>query len=208
MKRPVVIGIAGGSGSGKTTVIRNIIHHLPQEHVSVIPHDAYYKDQGHLSLEERKSINYDHPESLDTDLLLEHLNILLQGGQIYKPVYDYNKHQRKEEMKLVRSTPIIIVDGILVLAEKALAAIMDIKIFVDADSDIRLLRRIQRDISERGRTIEDIIQQYESTVRPMYLQFVEPSKRRADVIIPRGGHNSVAIDMVVSRIRNLLSAIQ
>ena len=208
MKRPVVIGIAGGSGSGKTTVIRNIIQHLPQEHVSVIPHDAYYKELGHLSFEERKAINYDHPESLDTDLLLEHLKVLLQGGEIYKPLYDYNEHRRKEEVELIRSTPIIIVDGILVLAEKALAEMMDIKIFVDADSDVRLLRRIQRDISERGRSIEDIIQQYESTVRPMYLQFVEPSKRRADVIIPRGGHNAVAIDMVVSRIRNLLSPIQ
>lgn len=208
MKRPVVIGIAGGSGSGKTTVIRNITQHLPQEHVSVIPHDAYYKDLRHLSLDERKSINYDHPESLDTDLLLEHLHVLLKGGEIYKPLYDYNEHRRKEDVEKVRSTPIIIVDGILVLAEKALAEMMDIKIFVDADSDVRLLRRIQRDISERGRSIEDIIQQYESTVRPMYLQFVEPSKRRADVIIPRGGHNAVAIDMVVSRIRNLLSPIQ
>lgn len=207
MRPPVVIGIAGGSGSGKTTVIRNITHLLPTEHVSVIPHDAYYKDLGDLSYEDRKSINYDHPESLDTDLLLEHLQILLEGGEIYKPIYDYNEHRRKEEMQLVKPTPIIIVDGILVLAEKALAEMMDIKIFVDADSDIRLLRRIQRDISERGRTIEDILQQYTSTVRPMYLQFVEPSKRRADVIIPRGGHNSVAIDMVVSRILNLLHPI-
>lgn len=205
MQRPVVIGIAGGSGSGKTTVIRNIIRHLPSEQVSVIPHDAYYKDLDHLSFEERKAINYDHPESLETDLLLEHLQILLKGGDIHKPVYDYNLHRRKEDVELVRPTPIIIVDGILVLAETALAAMMDIKIFVDADSDVRLLRRIQRDITERGRTIEDIIQQYESTVRPMYLQFVEPSKRRADVIIPRGGHNAVAIDMVVSRIEMLLS---
>ena len=205
MRPPVVIGIAGGSGSGKTTVIRNITQLLPAEHVSVIPHDAYYKDLGHLSFEERKAINYDHPESLDTDLLLEHLKALLEGGEIFKPIYDYNEHRRKEEVECVKATPIIIVDGILVLAEKALAEMMDIKIFVDADSDVRLLRRIQRDISERGRSIDDIIQQYEATVRPMYLQFVEPSKRRADIIIPRGGHNAVAIDMVVSRIKTLLS---
>lgn len=204
MRPPVVIGIAGGSGSGKTTVIRNITQLLPAKHISVIPHDAYYKDLGRLSFDDRKAINYDHPESLDTDLLLEHLKILLSGGEIYKPIYDYNEHRRKEDVELVKATPIIIVDGILVLAEKALADMMDIKIFVDADSDIRLLRRIQRDISERGRSIEDIIQQYQATVRPMYLQFVEPSKRRADIIIPRGGHNAVAIDMVVSRIRNLL----
>ncbi len=205
MRPPVVIGIAGGSGSGKTTVIRNITQLLPAEHVSVIPHDAYYKDLGDLSFEDRKAINYDHPESLDTDLLLEHLKTLLNGGEICKPIYDYNEHRRKEEVECVKATPIIIVDGILVLAEKALAEMMDIKIFVDADSDVRLLRRIQRDISERGRSIEDIIQQYEATVRPMYLQFVEPSKRRADIIIPRGGHNAVAIDMVVSRIKTLLS---
>ena len=205
MRPPVVIGIAGGSGSGKTTVIRNITQLLPAEHVSVIPHDAYYKDLDGLSFEERKAINYDHPESLDTDLLLEHLKALLNGDEICKPIYDYNEHRRKEEVECVKATPIIIVDGILVLAEKALAEMMDIKIFVDADSDVRLLRRIQRDISERGRSIEDIIQQYEATVRPMYLQFVEPSKRRADIIIPRGGHNAVAIDMVVSRIKTLLS---
>ena len=205
MGRPVVIGIAGGSGSGKSTVIHRILQALPDATTSVIPHDAYYKDHGHLSIEERKTINYDHPESLDTDLLLEHLGILLAGGDIYMPVYDYNEHRRKDEVACVTSTPIIIVDGILVLAEKALAAMMDIKLFVDADSDVRLLRRIRRDIAERGRTIEDVLAQYEATVRPMYLQFVEPSKRRADVIIPRGGHNAVAIDMVVSRIKNLLA---
>ena len=207
MRRPVVIGIAGGSGSGKTTVIRNITHLLPAEQISVIPHDAYYKDMGDLSFDERKAINYDHPESLETGLLLEHLHILISGGEVHRPLYDYNQHRRKEEVLLVKSTPIIIVDGILVLAEKALAEMMDIKLFVDADSDIRLLRRIQRDISERGRAIDDILEQYKTTVRPMYLQFVEPSKRRADVIIPRGGHNTVAIDMVVSRIQNLLHTL-
>ena len=205
MSRPVVIGIAGGSGSGKSTVIRRILQSLPVATTSVIPHDAYYKDHGHLSLEERKTINYDHPEALDTDLLLSHLTALLAGGEICMPVYDYNEHRRKEEVERVASTPIIIVDGILVLAEKALAAMMDIKLFVDADSDVRLVRRIKRDLAERGRTIDDILAQYEATVRPMYLQFVEPSKRRADVIIPRGGHNAVAIDMVVSRIKNLLA---
>lgn len=208
MSRPVVIGIAGGSGSGKTTVIRRILQALPVTTTSVIPHDAYYKDLGTLPLEERKKINYDHPEALDTDLLLEHLHTLLSGGEILKPVYDYNEHRRRSEVDRITPTPIIIIDGILVLAEKALAAMMDIKIFVDADSDVRLLRRIRRDIAERGRTIDDIIEQYEATVRPMYLQFVEPSKRRADIIIPRGGFNSVAIDMVVSRIRTLLEDFQ
>ena len=204
MSRPVVIGIAGGSGSGKTTVIRRIREALSSSSICVIEHDAYYKDHSQLTLEERKSINYDHPDSLETELLLEHLGALISGQSIQKPIYDYNKHVRLDVVEVVTSAPIIVVDGILVLAEKALAAMMDIKIFVDADSDIRLLRRIRRDILERGRHIDDILLQYENTVRPMYLQFVEPSKRRADVIIPRGGHNSVAIDMVVSRIKYLL----
>ncbi len=204
MTCPVLIGIAGGSGSGKTTVIRRITEALSPSSISVIEHDAYYKDFSHLSYEERKHINYDHPDALDTGLLLEHLQVLLEGEEIQKPVYDFNEHRRLDAVSRVSPRPVIIVDGILVLAETSLASLMNIKIFVDADSDIRLLRRIRRDIVERGRDIEDILHQYEQTVRPMYLQFVEPSKRRADIIIPRGGHNEVAIDLVVSRIENLL----
>ena len=204
MKRPVVIGIAGGSGSGKTTVIRRITEALDPSHIAVIEHDAYYKDLRHLPEEDRLGINFDHPDSLETALLLTHIKLLLKGQSIDKPKYDYNRHLRHEETVPVDPKPIIIVDGILVLAEPALAELMDIKIFVETDGDVRLLRRIRRDIEERGRSIENILTQYEKTVRPMYVQFVEPSKRRADVIIPRGGHNLVAIKMVVARINNLL----
>lgn len=204
MERPVIIGIAGGSGSGKTTVIRRITEALDPSSIAVIEHDAYYKDLRHMTEEERLAVNFDHPDSLETDLLLKHIGDLLQGQSIEKPKYDYNRHLRHEETILIEPKPIIIIDGILVLAETALADLMDIKIFVDTDGDVRLLRRIRRDIEERGRSIENILTQYEKTVRPMYIQFVEPSKRRADVIIPRGGHNHVAIEMVVARINTLL----
>lgn len=204
MERPVIIGIAGGSGSGKTTVIRKIMGALDAASVAVIEHDAYYKDLRHLSADERQMVNFDHPDALETSLLLTHIQQLLAGQSIEKPTYDYNRHTRHEETIHITPRPIIIVDGILVLAESALADLMDIKIFVDTDGDVRLLRRIRRDIEERGRSIENILTQYERTVRPMYIQFVEPSKRRADVIIPRGGHNQVAIEMVVARINMLL----
>ena len=216
--RPVIIGIAGGSGSGKTTVIRRIKEAFEAPAagstsstragaacLTVLEHDAYYKDFSGLTAEERKEINYDHPDSLDTELMLEHLQALLRGETIQKPIYDFSQHRRLEETTLLSSAPILIIDGILVLAEKALVSLMDIKLFVDADSDVRLVRRIRRDITERGRSIEDVLHQYETTVRPMYLQFVEPSKRRADVIIPRGGHNAVAVDLVVARIKTLLN---
>ena len=204
MKPPVVIGIAGGSGSGKTTVIRRIMNELDPSQVAILEHDAYYKDLSHLSFDERNAVNFDHPNSLETELLLAHLQQLLNGQTIFKPTYDFNSHRRRSETIEVKARPIIIVDGILVLAEPALEATMNIKIFVDTDGDVRLLRRIRRDMKERGRSIDNILDRYESTVRPMYLQFVEPSKRKADVIIPRGGHNSVAIEMVVSRIKYLL----
>ncbi len=204
MDRPVIIGIAGGSGSGKTTVIRKIMAALDSSSIAVLEHDAYYKDLRHRTAEERQSVNFDHPDSLDTALLLSHVEQLLGGNSIEKPIYDYNRHLRHEETIRIDPKPVIIVDGILVLAETALARLMDIKLFVDTDGDVRLLRRIRRDIEERGRSIENILAQYEKTVRPMYIQFVEPSKRRADVIIPRGGHNHVAIEMVVARINNLL----
>ncbi len=207
MKRPVIIGIAGGSGSGKTTVIRRITEGLDTSSIAVIEHDAYYKDLRHLSQDERLLVNFDHPDSLETSLLLQHVKQLLQGESIEKPVYDYNRHLRSEQTIRVDPTPVIIIDGILVLAEKKLADLMDIKIFVEADGDVRLLRRIKRDLKERGRTIENILTQYERTVRPMYIQFVDPSKRRADVIIPRGGHNLVAIEMVSARINTLLAEL-
>ena len=204
MTRPVVIGIAGGSGSGKTTVIRRIIAGLDPSHIAILEHDAYYRDLSDLSIDERQRVNFDHPDALETELLLTHLKDLIEGRTVYVPTYDYNDHRRLEETIEVRACPIIIVDGILVLAEAALAELMDIKIFVDTDGDVRLLRRIRRDIQERGRSIQSVLGQYERTVRPMYLQFVEPSKRKADVIIPRGGHNHVAIEMVIARIKYLL----
>ncbi|MEZ4703088.1 MAG: uridine kinase [Rhodothermales bacterium] len=203
-RRPVVIGIAGGSGSGKTTVLRHIVNDLDAGHIAVIEHDAYYRDLCHLPIEARRAINFDHPDSLETELLLQHLEQLLEGRSIQKPTYDFQRHTRRPETVCVEPRPVIIVDGILVLAETELAARMDIKIFVDTDDDVRLVRRIKRDLTERGRSIEDILLQYEHTVRPMYLQFVEPSRRRADLIIPRGGHNRVAIDLVISRIKALI----
>ena len=204
MTRPVLIGIAGGSGSGKTTVIRNIMDRLSNHPVTVIEHDAYYRVLSHLSTEERALVNFDHPDALETNLLIAHLDALLRGESIDKPIYDYATHIRRKETTLVAPCPVIILDGILVLAEQELVKRMDIKIFVDTDDDIRLLRRIRRDMVERGRSIDTILDQYEKTVRPMYLEFVQPSRRVADIIIPRGGKNHVAIDMVIARIQDLL----
>ena len=199
----LIIGIAGGSGSGKTTVVNKIIRDLPEQSVAIISQDAYYWDNGHLSPEAKKQINFDHPDSLETELLVDHIEALLQGDSVEKPVYDFTRHTRADRTIAIRPTPIIIVEGILVLAEKELTRRMDIKLFVDTDDDIRLIRRIRRDRVERGRSLESILEQYETTVRPMHIEFVEPSKRQADVIIPRGGHNEVAFDMVLSRIRYL-----
>lgn len=201
---PVVIGIAGGSGSGKTTVLQNIIDELGADPIAVLDHDAYYQDLSHLSPEERSDFNFDHPNALETDLMREHLDRLIEGKSIEKPVYDFTTHTRKTETETIDPRPVIIIEGILVLAEPALEERMDIKIFVDAADDIRLMRRIRRDLQERERSIDGILRQYERTVRPMHLEFVEPSKREADVIIPRGGHNQVAIEMVMSRIQDLL----
>jgi len=201
---PVVIGIAGGSGSGKTTVLQNIIDELGADPIAILDHDAYYQDLSHLSPEERSGFNFDHPNALETDLMREHLDRLIEGESIEKPVYDFTTHTRKTETETIDPRPVIIIEGILVLAEPALEERMDIKIFVDAADDIRLMRRIRRDLQERERSIDGILRQYERTVRPMHLEFVEPSKREADVIIPRGGHNQVAIEMVMSRIQDLL----
>ncbi|MGB1048834.1 MAG: uridine kinase [Rhodothermales bacterium] len=203
MTRPVIIGLAGGSGSGKSTILRRLLDELGPEHVSVLEHDAYYKDLGGIPFEDRLRVNYDHPDSLQTPLLVSHIEQLLAGQAVNKPVYDFANHTRAGETQRIEPTPIIIVEGILVLAEPELTKQMDIRLFVDTDDDIRLIRRIRRDMVERGRSLESILEQYESTVRPMHIEFVEPSKRQADVIIPRGGHNAVAFDLVLARIRYL-----
>jgi len=208
MDLPVVIGIAGGSGSGKTTVLQRIIRQFGADPIAVLDHDAYYQDLSHLSPEERAQFNFDHPDALETELMREHLDRLVEGEAIEKPVYDFTTHTRRDDTETVEPRPVIIIEGILVLAESMLEERMDIKIYVDTADDIRLMRRIRRDIQERGRSIEGILRQYERTVRPMHLEFVEPSKRAADIIIPRGGHNRVAIQMVMSRIQDLLPGVE
>lgn len=200
----VVIGIAGGSGSGKTTVQRRVMETFGSRRIALLDHDAYYLNLAHLPPDERARFNFDHPNALETDLMVRHLDALLAGEAVEKPTYDFAKHSRRVETETVQPRPVIVVEGILVLAEPALRERMDIKLYVDAPDDVRLMRRIERDIYERGRTIESVLEQYRRTVRPMHLEFVEPSKRHADVIIPRGGHNEVAIGMVLSRIRTLL----
>ena len=210
MARPVVIGIAGGSGSGKSTVLDRLLEGLGEDSVdvSVVDHDAYYVDLSHRTPEERAGFNFDHPDALETDLLVEQLDRLTGGESIEKPTYDFTTHTRTDETETVEPAPVIIVEGILVLAEPALVDRMDIRIFIDADDDIRLVRRIRRDMEDRGRSLESILKQYEKTVRPMHIEFVEPSKRKADIIIPNGGHNTVAVEMVLARIRMLLQRKQ
>lgn len=204
MHRPVVIGITGGSGSGKTTVLHRVVEAFGEDRIAVLDHDSYYRDLSDWPPERRASFNFDHPDALETHLMREHLDALLRGEAIEKPVYDFSNHSRLEETTTIQWRPVIVIEGILVLAEDLLAEQMDIRIYVDTADDIRLMRRIRRDIQERGRSIESVLNQYERTVRPMHLEFVEPSKRRADVIIPRGGHNEVAIDMVLARVASLL----
>jgi uridine kinase len=204
MDRPVVIGIAGGTGSGKTTVLNRIVRALGSDPIAVLEHDAYYRDLSPLPPDERSQRNFDHPDALETDLLCDHLDRLLDGEAVPKPVYDFTTHTRREETERVEPRPIVLVEGILVLAEPSLRERMDIKIYVDAAPDVRLIRRIRRDRAERDRTVGEILRQYEETVRPMHLEFVEPSKREADLIIPRGGHNHVAMEMLLARIRDLL----
>jgi uridine kinase len=203
-ERPVTIAIAGGTGSGKTTVSNAILERVGSHNIAVVPHDSYYKDRPDLSLEQRRAINYDHPDSLDTALMRGHVLSLQAGQPVEIPIYDFTIHRRTERTQHVAPQPIILVEGILVLAEATLRPLYDVKIFVDTDADLRFIRRLGRDIAERGRTAESVIKQYLETVRPMHLEFVEPSKRYADVIIPEGGFNTVAIDMVSDRVTSLL----
>jgi len=200
----ITIGVAGGTGSGKTTVANRILERVGAEHIAYIPHDAYYRNMEHLSYEERARINFDHPDSLETSLLVEHLRSLKRGGAVEIPIYDFTTHARTAETLHVEPAPIILVEGILIFVEPELREQLDVKLFVDTDADLRFIRRLGRDIDERGRTLASVIEQYLKTVRPMHLEFVEPSKRYADVIIPEGGFNEVAIEMVAARIRGLL----
>ena len=200
----VVIGIAGGSGSGKTTVQRRVMERFGTRRIALLDHDAYYRPLDHLSPDQRARFNFDHPDALETDLMVAHLDRLLAGEAIEKPTYSFETHSRLEATERLDPRPVIVVEGILVLAEPALRERMDVKLFVDAAPDVRLMRRMERDLHERGRSVESVLAQYRRTVRPMHLEFVEPSKRHADVIIPRGGRNEVAIDMVLARVDSLL----
>jgi uridine kinase len=200
----VMIGVAGGTGSGKTTVAHQILQRVSAEHIAYIPHDAYYKDLQAQPWEERARVNFDHPDSLETSLLIEHLKQLRRGEAVHVPVYDFTTHSRTDQTRLVAPAPIVLVEGILIFVEPQLREQLDVKIFIDTDADLRFIRRLRRDILERGRSPDSVIEQYLKTVRPMHLEFVEPSKRYADVIIPEGGFNEVAIDMVAARIRGLL----
>ena len=201
--RSVVIGVAGGSGSGKTTVVRRIVESLGNDQVTVLEHDRYYRDRSALRLEERAAMNYDHPDALDTDLMVRHLIELREGRSVEVPVYDFARYARLAATETAQPRRTIIAEGILIFTDPALRALLDVKIFVDADDDIRFIRRLTRDVAERGRTMDSVVDQYQSTVKPMHLEFVEPSKRYADVIVPQGGHNTVAINMLLTLIRSL-----
>ncbi|GGB28744.1 uridine kinase [Virgibacillus dakarensis] len=204
-ERPVVIGVAGGSGSGKTTVTRSICQRFSDKTILVIEQDYYYKDQSHLPFEERLNTNYDHPLAFDNDLLIQHIHDLMKQKPIEKPVYDYKLHTRSNKVIPVEPKEVIILEGILILEDPRLIDLMDIKVFVDTDADVRIIRRLLRDIKERGRTLDSVIDQYINNVRPMHLQFVEPTKRYADIIIPEGGQNHVAIDIMATKIETILS---
>lgn len=200
MDKVMVIGIAGGTGSGKTTITKKLIQHFGSD-VSVIHHDNYYKAHHDMSYEERSKLNYDHPDSFDTDMLVEAVKELKRGHSVVCPVYDYTVHDRSDKTVIVNPAKVVIVEGILIFSCKELCRQMDIKIYVDTDADVRILRRIMRDVRDRGRSLDSVVNQYLSTVKPMHEQFVEPSKRNADIIIPEGGHNLVAMEMVMERVR-------
>ena len=203
MKTPVVIGVAGGSGSGKTTVVRRILESLGPDSVTILEHDRYYRDRTDLRLEERTALNYDHPDSLETDLLVSHVRDLKEGRAVDVPLYDFTLYARRADTERVVPRKAVIVEGILIFTDAALRELMDVKVFVDADADTRFIRRLRRDVAERGRTMDSVIEQYLGTVKPMHFEFVEPTKRYADIIIPIGGYNPVAIDMMLSLLRGL-----
>ncbi|ETA74114.1 uridine kinase [Ligilactobacillus equi] len=203
--RPVVIGVTGGSGSGKTTVSHAIFDQLQGHSLLMLEEDSYYRDQSEKPMAERVKTNYDHPDAFDTDLMIEQIKQLLEWKNVEIPVYDYTEHTRSDKTVLVEPKEVIIVEGILVLNDPRLRDLMDIKVFVDTDDDIRIIRRIQRDLEERGRSLQSVIDQYQSTVKPMYHQFIEPTKRYADLIVPEGGSNQVAIDLLVTKIRDIIS---
>jgi uridine kinase len=203
---PVVIGVAGGTGSGKTTVAHEILNRAGTEKISLIQHDAYYKDLSDLPLAQRAMQNFDHPDALDNSLLIQHLQKLKAGKAVEVPVYDFTTHTRTRKTRRIEPYRVVLLEGILIFADEALRKLMDVKIYVDTDADIRFIRRLERDLAERGRTMESVIHQYMATVRPMHQEFVEPSKRYADVIIPEGGFNEVAMEMIAARIQALLLA--
>jgi len=200
----LVVGIAGATGSGKTTVARRLTESLPRGSVALLQHDSYYRDRADLTYEQRCELNFDHPDSLETTLMVEHLQQLRTGKAAQVPIYDFTTHRRRSETQHVEPGPVVVVEGILVLADPELRGMFDIKVFVDTDADIRVFRRIRRDIEQRGRSFESVRKQYYSTVRPMHLQFVEPSKRWADIILPEGGRNQVALDLLVARLRSVI----
>jgi uridine kinase len=200
----IVIGVAGGSGSGKTTVSEAILERVGRDRIAYLQHDSYYKDRSQLPPKERARANFDHPDALESELLAGHLAALKAGQSVEVPLYDFTTHTRQSETARVEPRKVVLVEGILIFAEKALRELMDIRVFVDTDADVRFIRRLQRDISERGRSVESVIRQYTETVRPMHLEFVEPSKRYADVIVPEGGFNLTAIDMIVARVKDMI----
>lgn len=202
--KPIIIGVTGGSGSGKTSVSRAILNHFPNHSIMMLEHDSYYKDQSHLQFEDRLSTNYDHPLAFDTDLLIEHVEKLINYETIEIPVYDYVEHTRSSQVVIQEPKEVIILEGIMILEDERLRNLMDIKIYVDTDDDIRIIRRIKRDMEERGRTLDSVIGQYLGVVKPMYHQFIEPTKRYADVIVPEGGENHVAIDLITTKINSIL----
>lgn len=202
--KPVFIGIAGGTGSGKSTIAKEVFGQFNDNQIAMLEHDCYYKDQSDIHFEERIKTNYDHPDALETELLIEHIRMLSNGQSIEKPLYDFAEHTRMKETVKVDPRDIIIVEGIMILDDPILRDLLDIKIYVDTDADVRIIRRIVRDINERGRTVDSVIEQYLNVVRPMHMQFVEPTKRHADIIIPEGGHNRVAIEVMVANIKHIL----
>lgn len=208
MSKPVVIGVSGGTGSGKSTVAKAIFKSLPDENILIIEQDAYYIDQSDLTYDERVKTNYDHPLAFDTELLIEHIQKLCEHKSIEKPIYNFSKHNREDNTISVMPKEIIIIEGIMILEDQRLRNLMDIKIFVDTDADVRIIRRITRDINERGRTLESVIEQYLTTVKPAHEQFIEPTKKYADIIIPEGGYNKVAIDLMTTKVMSIIKEKQ